>query len=354
MKLFKRILLFLIILFSLGVNKSILAEEVDNGFKICTYQHSVTKEYVSVFVTAGNGIFTSYSGDIFGLKDNNVYTTEYNTKLDLDTDFDCSCPEKLVLADMSDYETRYCERLGNTRGGTCASYKTGALPKEAYLINEYSDLNSSQANFANIKTYCEEYIGEKAGYECVRQADGIYGYSIVADSVCERDLTVEEIKDLATKYSEQVEEDCASNSSSTECKLSKLRFEAFKDYVIKGQSDEYLKIIIENFEKENPYIDEVTISYGCGLIQGRTAEIMSDALFIIRIVGPLIAIFLGAWDFVRAVVSSKDDALKKAGKRFMNRVFAAALLFLIPLIIELLLTGIDFSGATDSIFCGLE
>lgn len=72
----------------------------------------------------------------------------------------------------------------------------------------------------------------------------------------------------------------------------------------------------------------------------------------VKILGPTIAIVLSSLDFAKAIVTSDDDTMKKAQSKFIKRMIAAALLFFIPLITQVLL-GL-FGLTTDNPTCGLK
>ncbi|MDO4963845.1 MAG: hypothetical protein Q4E75_07120, partial [bacterium] len=55
---------------------------------------------------------------------------------------------------------------------------------------------------------------------------------------------------------------------------------------------------------------------------------------------------LGILDFIKAMSQDKDDEMKKAQKRFVIRLISAALIFILPFILEFILNkmGIDANG----------
>lgn len=63
----------------------------------------------------------------------------------------------------------------------------------------------------------------------------------------------------------------------------------------------------------------------------------------IKYIIPVIVIVLGIIDFIKAIASSSDDEMKKAQGRFIKRLVAAALIFIIPFIIEFILDKTGFS-----------
>ena len=64
-------------------------------------------------------------------------------------------------------------------------------------------------------------------------------------------------------------------------------------------------------------------------------------LDIVKYGGAVLVVILGSVDFLKATLSDEDNASKKAFQRFLKRLIAAVLLFLLPLIIQLLFTAID-------------
>ena len=83
-----------------------------------------------------------------------------------------------------------------------------------------------------------------------------------------------------------------------------------------------------------------------------TAWLVQKLLNYLKILGPTIAIVLGSLDMGKAIVTSDDESMKKAQNRFIKRIIAAALLFFIPLLTQVLL-GL-FGITSDNATCGLK
>ena len=64
-------------------------------------------------------------------------------------------------------------------------------------------------------------------------------------------------------------------------------------------------------------------------------------LDLIKYGGAVLVIILGSADFLRATLSDEDGATKKAFQKFIKRILAAVLLFLLPLLIQFLFTTVD-------------
>lgn len=103
----------------------------------------------------------------------------------------------------------------------------------------------------------------------------------------------------------------------------------------------------ENIHAWNNSFD-VSDKTECGFSARLIAWIINIIKWIKYII-PVAVIVLGMLDFIKATGSDKDDEMKKAQGRFVKRLIAAALIFLVPLIIEFVLPKLGF----DYNSCGL-
>lgn len=87
----------------------------------------------------------------------------------------------------------------------------------------------------------------------------------------------------------------------------------------------------------------------CGL-SARLLVWLSNILRWIKYILPVIVIVLGIIDFIKAIATGKDDELKKAQGSFIKRLVSAALVFIIPLIIEFILSKMGFGYDTCGLF----
>lgn len=81
------------------------------------------------------------------------------------------------------------------------------------------------------------------------------------------------------------------------------------------------------------------------------AWLLQQLLNYLKILGPSIAIVLGSIDYVKAIISSNEESVKKTQKKFMYRLIAAALLFFVPLLVQMVLR---IFGFTTDVICGLN
>lgn len=70
----------------------------------------------------------------------------------------------------------------------------------------------------------------------------------------------------------------------------------------------------------------------------------------IKYIIPVAVIVLGMIDFIKATASGKDDEMKKAQGRFIKRLIAAALIFLVPLLVEFILPKLGFNYNSCGLF----
>ena len=64
---------------------------------------------------------------------------------------------------------------------------------------------------------------------------------------------------------------------------------------------------------------------------------ISNILKWAKYIAPILVIILSILDFIKAIAAQNDDDMKKAQGKFVKRLIVAALLFLLPLIINFML-----------------
>ena len=88
------------------------------------------------------------------------------------------------------------------------------------------------------------------------------------------------------------------------------------------------------------------LSIGCDFITSELAEKLKWLLDLLKIAGPIAALGLGTLDFVKAIASGDaDKEMKSAFKKFTTRMIAAALLFIVPLVLAFMMD--TFLGNQD-------
>ena len=90
----------------------------------------------------------------------------------------------------------------------------------------------------------------------------------------------------------------------------------------------------------------------CGFdIPPQITNITSTVVNLIKIVVPIILIILGMLDMGKAVASQKEDEIKKGQKTLMSRCIAAAIVFFVVAIVQLLINIISPDGKDTILNC---
>lgn len=66
-------------------------------------------------------------------------------------------------------------------------------------------------------------------------------------------------------------------------------------------------------------------------------QVINDVMKIIRLVVPILLIILGITDFFRATFSDSEEGMKKDRDRFIKRIIAAIIVFIVPFFVNLIL-----------------
>lgn len=81
------------------------------------------------------------------------------------------------------------------------------------------------------------------------------------------------------------------------------------------------------------------------------AWLLQKLLDYARLIGPFIVLIMSSLDYLKAVLNSDDDSLKKANKKLITRLMLIVALFLLPTLVSVLLNVLGF---TSHEVCGLQ
>ncbi len=81
--------------------------------------------------------------------------------------------------------------------------------------------------------------------------------------------------------------------------------------------------------------------------EGSVGWILMTILNYVRVIGPIAVVLLSALDFIKAIMSSDEKAMKQAQSKLIIRLVAALALFLIPTLVQLLLDFINAKNCAD-------
>jgi len=103
---------------------------------------------------------------------------------------------------------------------------------------------------------------------------------------------------------------------------------------------------------------EYGTTYTCGNIgiefEGIFPFIVSTIVTVIKIGVPVLLIILGMFDLGKAITAQKDDEIKKGQQTFFKRLIAAAIVFLVIFIVQIVVRFIakdDSSNISSCIDC---
>lgn len=87
-----------------------------------------------------------------------------------------------------------------------------------------------------------------------------------------------------------------------------------------------------------PIVEELSCDK---LLGDEVIDFINEIMGWVRIAAPILLIGFGVLDFVKATFSGKEEDMKKNRERFIKRIVAAILLFLVPIFVNLLLELIN-------------
>ena len=93
---------------------------------------------------------------------------------------------------------------------------------------------------------------------------------------------------------------------------------------------------------------------GCGVFSQELIEWLQWVLDVVRVGGLILAVVLGITDYVKATFASKEDSMNQANKNFTTRLLCLGILFLIPTLVEFLLTLLNIGVTSSDPTCGLK
>ncbi len=75
------------------------------------------------------------------------------------------------------------------------------------------------------------------------------------------------------------------------------------------------------------------------------ANLLKTIIFIIQVVVPILLILWGMLDFAKGVIGQDEDKIKAGQKKFIQRIIAAVIVFLIVTVVQIVITTVgNISG----------
>lgn len=227
-----------------------------------------------------------------------------------------------------------------TPGGT-----TGTTEKKVNPLDASTDL--LKENNKRTKKCAAKKGNEKT--ECLKKADADYekAHKKYEESIKTENVVEESTDKMITCTSvlgKKRNECMMLGEQSSEGKA------CIKEYNIKSKECSFPKYVRTNSKSVNED-KPMELKSNCSVIESDFGVELVKILNLIRIAGVILTILLGIIDFVRSVVASDDDAMKKCKKRFLYRLIALVALILIPIVIEMVLGWVKIPGVE---YCKIE
>lgn len=86
----------------------------------------------------------------------------------------------------------------------------------------------------------------------------------------------------------------------------------------------------------------------CGSLGQKIVKWIYKIIRMVRYVIPILIIILSILDYIKAIGSDADDEMKKATGKFFKRLIVAAIIFIIPFILEFILKMFKLPGLSDT------
>ena len=112
--------------------------------------------------------------------------------------------------------------------------------------------------------------------------------------------------------------------------------------------EENLPFSVQLFDDEEEVGVTVTGAYCSNPNFKKPFKILGRIFSVIKIIIPIIILAFGVVDFFKAVIASKDDAIKKSTKSLIMRLIAGVCIFFLPAIIHFVFRLIDDWNGYDS------
>lgn len=229
---------------------------------------------------------------------------------------------------------------------------------QAVLDNE--KVNTSGGNITEVKlltskNYClkaEDKLGSNVEFTFKRHSDGteeLCSKSASSSSEsCFKNMSGSNSTKKKTYYFEFIDASFNFDNPPTSLQAGYNEYSNPKFDISVNSLNGYLKTYTMTSE-EKCYPDDSDINYDpnnnsdekienvCEVLPKAIENYIKQALKLIRWGGLVLMIVLGTLDFVKASAADDQDAIKKAGQNFIKRLIAVIILFLLPILVELIL-----------------
>ena len=279
------------------------------------------------------------------------------------------------------YETKYSQLSDNLmytfstespstnpdkdEGGSANSCENAqATDCKKYTVSTYLDGDVTiELGHANNMNYYMVYNGKSSGIDYNYNDTDSAGVKIGSYNFMVRANDWSNLFPTSTTYANELYIDEKSLACSIVAHITVVGSQTITDYEMFGTpQDAGISPSINKEEQSTTMpdleIEEINFCEEKGVL--KTFQIVGYILFIAKIIVPLLLIILGTIDFAKATISSDDKAPKDAVISLIKRVLIAVIIFLIPTILDFLLSLVngaseafkdsEFTNCTDCLF----
>ena len=195
-----------------------------------------------------------------------------------------------------------------------------------------------------------DYTFSKTGWKISDKVDGAVKASDFSEAI--------KTRKCPTLYAR-----CGSSGNDAFCSVSTKNNDQFRDEPSNGEEDKDAdQTEKERQESANAFkavkpgikLNIKIQGQGCGVFSQELIEWLQWVLDVVRVGGLILAVVLGITDYVKATFASKEDSMNQANKNFTTRLLCLGILFLIPTLVEFLLTLLNIGVTATDPTCGLK
>ena len=223
---------------------------------------------------------------------------------------------------------------------------------KAYFNNwNFNDISCEQIYNGSVNLNDPNYVSNKVNTDI--KNNYLHGNAI--PEFMENSSTFKNLKSKATASANNKVNQCINEVKEAEASGAISAEEANRREEILGNID--TDAVGENFENAVEHINDDISSEAfdkdveCSDLfsdeEGSVGWMLNTILNYIKVLGPILVVLLSAIDFIKAVVGFDEKAMKEAQNKLIIRLVAALGLFLVPTLVQLLLSFINVTT------CGL-
>lgn len=313
---------------------------------------NVSQETLNIKTSSGGRLDCTITNILNGTTGNKSTSETFKTCPEPSEGLD-ACPKCLNFKtkdSKSKMALYYDSYTGSSGKKTCSSGYV-ALEKEESKTTTQEDINSLKilpadtANKSDLKTYNQCIYGPTGSKIFYISPDQTKMYTNIISSTSQKGVYLTEtLKFTKEEFLKEYNNGECPGAIYSDCENDPNGLNSKCEWYITAPKETASNDVQRYFihqevdVNEDPEEQKITI-YNCeDLLGDKTIEEINKIMGIIKILVPILLIIFGITDFFRATFSSKEEDMKKDRDRFIKRIIAAIVVFLVPTFVSLVLT----------------